>query len=150
MMKVVLRSNVDGLGKRGDIVDVADGHGRNYLIPKGLAMRATHGAEREAEVLRRVEAQRDAKSRGAAQEIANRLGALPMTIAARAGEEGRLFGSVGPTEIAGAAAQAGIEIDRRTVNLDDPIKEIGDHSVMVQLHPDVTVAVAVTVIATDD
>lgn len=146
-MKVVLRNAVDGVGKRGDIVDVADGYGRNYLIPKGLAMRATPGVEREAEAMRRVEAQRDAKSRAAAQDLANRLGSVPMVIAARSSDEGKLFGSVGVTEIVGAAAHAGVEIDRRTVQLDEPIKDLGDHSVTIILHPEVTMAISVSVIA---
>lgn len=149
-MKIVLRSNVDGLGKRGDILDVADGYSRNYLIPKGLAMRATRGAEVQAEAMRRVEEQRDAKSRDAANALAQRLGATPMTIAARASEEGKLFGSVGATEIVDAAGAAGIEIERRVVQLDEPIKEVGDHSVTLELHPDVKMAISVTVIAAED
>lgn len=146
-MKVVLRENVEGLGKRGEIIDVADGHGRNYLIPKGLAMRASAGAEREAEAMRRAEQVRDTKDREAAQALANRLGATPLTIAARASEEGRLFGSVTATEIAAAAAHGGVEIDRRSIELDEPIKDVGDHSVTVVLHPDVSLAISVSVIA---
>lgn len=149
-MRVVLRNNVDGVGKRGEIVDVADGYGRNYLIPQGLAMRATVGAEREAEAMRRVEALRDEKSRAAAQELANRLGTVPMVIAARAHDGGKLFGSVGVSEIVGAAAHAGVEIDRRTVQLDEPIREVGDHSVMIVLHADVTMAINVSVIEDED
>jgi len=146
-MKIVLRSNVDGLGKRGEILDVSDGYSRNYLIPKGLAMRATAGAEREALAMRRVEEQRDAKGREAANALASRLGVTPMTIAARASEEGRLFGSVGANEIVGAAAHAGIELDRHAVMLDEPLKELGDHSVTLQLHPDVKMAISVSVVA---
>jgi len=149
-MKIVLRSNVDGLGKRGDILDVADGYSRNYLIPKGLAMRATRGAEVQAEAMRRVEEQRDAKSREAANALAQRLGATPMTIAARASEEGKLFGSVGASEIVDAAGAAGIEIERRVVQLDEPIKEVGDHSVTLELHPDVKMAISLAVIAAED
>jgi large subunit ribosomal protein L9 len=146
-MKVVLRTTVDGLGKRGDVVDVADGHGRNYLIPQGLAMRATEGAEREAEAMRRVEQQRDLKNREAAQALANRLGTTPLTIAARASGEGRLFGSVSANDIVGAAAHAGIEIERKWVDLEEPIKEIGDHSVTIVLHPDVSLAISVAVVS---
>ena len=148
-MKIVLRSNVDGLGKRGEIVEVADGYSRNYLIPQGLAMRATAGAEREAEAMRRVEEQRDAKSRDAANALAQRIGATPMTIAARASDEGRLFGSVGVSEIVGAAEHAGIELDRRAVLMDEPIKEVGDHSVTLELHPDVKMAISVSVVAAE-
>lgn len=149
-MKIILRSNVDGLGKRGEILDVADGYSRNYLIPKGLAMRASEGAEREAQAMRRVEEQRDAKSRDAANALAQRIGATPMTIAARASEEGKLFGSVGITEIVGAAEHAGIELDRRAVELDEPIKELGDHSVTLNLHPDVKMAISLSVIADEE
>lgn len=148
-MKVVLRDNVDGVGKRGDIVDVSDGYGRNFLIPKGLAMRATSGTEREAEAMRRVEAQRDEKSRAEAQELATRIGGIPMVIAARASDEGKLFGSVSATEIVDAAAHNGVEIDRRVIRLDEPIKELGDHSVTLELHPEVTMAISVSVIAAD-
>jgi len=140
-MKVVLRNNVDGVGKRGDIVDVSDGYGRNFLIPKGLAMRATSGTAREAEAMRRVEAQRDEQSRTAAQELATRIGGIPMVIAARASEEGKLFGD--------AMAHNGVEIDRRVVQLDEPIKDVGDHSVTLVLHPEVTMAISVSVIAED-
>jgi len=146
-MKIVLRSNVEGLGQRGDIVDVADGYSRNYLIPQGLAMRASAGAEREAQAMRRVEEQRNAKSRDAANELAQRLGTTPMTIAARASDEGKLFGSVGVTEIVAAAAHAGIELDRKVVELDEPIKEVGDHSVTLNLHADVKMAISLAVIA---
>lgn len=149
-MKVVLRSNVEGFGRRGDIVDVSDGYGRNYLIPKGLAMRATAGSEREAEAMRRVEAQRDAKNIEAAQALASKIGALPLTIAARTADEGRLFGSVGVSEILGACSAAGVELDRSSIQLDEPIKEIGDHSVTVSLHPEVQVALAVSVVAVED
>lgn len=149
-MKIILRSNVDGLGKRGEILDVADGYSRNYLIPKGLAMRASEGAEREAQAMRRVEEQRDAKSREAANALAQRIGATPMTIAARASEEGKLFGSVGISEIVGAAEHAGIELERRAVELDEPIKELGDHSVTLNLHPDVKMAISVSVIPDEE
>jgi len=149
-MKIVLRSNVDGLGSRGEVVDVADGYSRNYLIPKGLAMRATPGAEAEAQAMRRVEDLRNEQSRDAANALAQRIGATPMVIAARASEEGRLFGSVSATEIIGAAAHAGIEIDRRVVQLDEPIKELGDHSVTLVLHPEVNMAISVSVIADEE
>lgn len=149
-MKIILRDNVDGLGRRGEIVEVADGYSRNYLIPQGLAMRATAGAEREAAAMRRVEEERDAKLRDAASALAQRIGATPMVIAARASEEGRLFGSVGVSEIVATIAHAGIEIDRKVVQLDEPIKEVGDHSVTLELHPDVKMAIALAVIAAED
>lgn len=146
-MKIVLRDNVDGLGKRGEVLDVSDGYSRNYLIPAGLAMRATPGAEAEAIAMRRVEDQRNAQSRDAANALAQRIGATPMVIAARASDEGRLFGSVGATEIIAAAAHAGLELDRRVVAMDEPIKELGDHSVTLELHPEVKMAISVSVIS---
>ncbi len=149
-MKLVLRSAVEGLGKRGDIVDVSDGHGRNYLIPQGLAMRATEGVRREAEAMRRAADLRDAKDRGVAEAIAAKLGSTPLTIAARASDEGRLFGSVGISEIVAAIEHGGNEIERRWIELDEPIKELGDHSVTIRPHPDVAVAVPVAVIADAD
>lgn len=149
-MKVVLRSNVEGFGNRGDVVEVADGYGRNYLIPKGLAMRANAGSEAEASAMRRVEAQREAKTIEAAQELAAKIGALPLTIAARTADEGRLFGSVGVTEILGAAAAAGVELERSSIKLDEAIKETGEHSVTVELHPEVQVALALSVVAVED
>lgn len=146
-MKVILRETVGTLGKRGDIVEVADGYGRNYLIPLGKATRATPGAEREAEGMRRAQALRDAQEIEGAEAIAARLGSTPMTIASRASEEGRLFGSVAVSEIVEAASANGVKIERRAVLLDEPIKEVGDHSVTIKLHPEVSVAVIVHVVA---
>ena len=93
-MRVVLRADVDGVGKKGDIMDVADGFARNFLIPKGLGLRATTGTERQASAMRRTRELRDAQERGAAEEIATRVVNSPVTIAAKAGDGGRLFGSV--------------------------------------------------------
>lgn len=145
-MKVVLRNTVDGLGKRGDIVDVSDGYGRNFLIPQGHAMRAAPGVEAEAEAMRRAEGIRTAKSIASAQEIAARIGSTPLTIAARASAEGKLFGSVGAADIVGAFGQLGIEVERRWVELDDPIKELGMASVTIRPHTEVAAAVSVTII----
>lgn len=149
-MRVVLRSAVDGVGKRGEIVDVSDGYGRNFLIPKGLAMRATAGVERDAEGMRRAEGVREANDLAAAQQLATQLGSTPLTIAARASEEGRLFGSVTANDIVGAAAMLGIELDRRWVQLEEPIKDLGLVSVDIRSHPDVAAMVNVTVIADVD
>jgi len=146
-MKVILRSDVDGLGRKGEILDVADGYFRNFLAPKGLALKATAGAEHQAEAMRRTAALRDAASKADAEEIATTLVPKTITIAAKAGDGGRLFGSVGAAEIVDAVdAQAGITIDRRSLDLDTPIKDLGEHTVMCTLHPEVAFPVSVSVI----
>jgi large subunit ribosomal protein L9 len=147
-MKLLLRSDVDGLGKKGDMVEVADGYARNYLVPKGFALPATAGVEAQAEAMRRTRQIKDSADREAAEEIAARLVAFPVTIAAKSGDEGRLFGSVTTTEIATAVAeQAGIELDRRALSLAEPIKSVGTHSVQVKLHADVEFPVTVEVVS---
>jgi large subunit ribosomal protein L9 len=147
-MKLLLRADVDGLGKKGDMVDVADGYARNYLVPKGYALAATPGAEAQAEAMRRTRQIKDSADREAAEEIAARLVALPVTIAAKSGDEGRLFGSVTTAEIATAVAeQAGVELDRKVLSLAEPIKSVGTHSVQVKLHADVEFPVTVEVVA---
>ena len=147
-MKVVLRADVDQVGKRGDVVDVRDGYARNYLVPKGLAFRATPGVQAQAEAMRRSRDLRDAQDRGAAEEVAKRLVPTVITVAARAGAEGKLFGSVTTTDVAEAvAAQTGIEIDRRKLSLDEPIKSVGTHLVPAKLHADVEFPITVDVVA---
>lgn len=147
-MKVVLRSDLDQVGKKGDIVDVADGYARNFLVPKGLAFPASDGVEAQAAAMRRSRDLRDATDRSAAEEVAKTLVPRVVTISARAGAEGKLFGSVTTTEIAEAvAAQTGIEIDRRKLHLDEPIKTIGQHLVPAKLHADVEFPITVEVVA---
>jgi large subunit ribosomal protein L9 len=147
-MKVVLRSDVDQVGKKGDIVDVADGFARNFLVPKGLAFRATAGAEKQAGAMRRSRDLRDAQDRGAAEEVAKALVPRVITIEARAGTEGRLFGSVTTHDVAEAVvAQTGIELDRRKLHLDEPIKSLGTHLVPAKLHSSVEFPITVEVVA---
>ena len=147
-MKLVLRSDVDGVGKRGDIVDVADGYARNYLVPKGLAMKATKGVVAQAESMRRAREVKETRDREAAQAVAAQLGSKALEVKARAGEGGKLFGSVTAADIADAIqAQTGIEVDRRKVDLAEPIRELGDADVTVKLHTDVAVGVVVHVVA---
>ena len=147
-MQVLLRSDVEGLGKKGDIVDVAAGHARNYLVPKGLAIKAVGATENQAEAMRRARDIRDAAERAAAEEIATGLVAKVVTIAARAADEGRLFGSVTTADVAAAVQeQTGVELDRHQLRLDAPIKELGTHSVQAQLHSDVVFAVTVEVVS---
>ncbi len=147
-MKVVLRADVTQVGKKGDIIDVADGYGRNYLLPKGLAFPATDGVEAQATAMRRNRDVRDASERAAAQEVASRLVPKVVTITARAGAEGKLFGSVTAHEIADAVvAQTGIELDRRQLHLAEPIKALGTHLVPAKLHAEVEFPITVEVVA---
>jgi large subunit ribosomal protein L9 len=147
-MKVVLRADLEQIGKKGDIVDVADGYARNYLVPKGLAFKATPGVEAQATAMRRGRDVRDASDRAAAEEVAKSLVAKVVTIPARAGAEGKLFGSVTTTEVAEAvAAQTGIEIDRRKLHLDEPIRTLGQHLVPAKLHADVEFPITVDIVA---
>jgi len=147
-MKVVLRADVEQVGKKGDIVEVADGHARNFLVPKGLAFVATPGVAAQAEAMRRGRDLRDAQERQAAEAIAQKLVPAVITIPHRAGAEGKLFGSVTTTEIAEAIeAQTGVEIDKRKLHLDEPIKTVGQHLVPAKLHADVEFPVTVEVVA---
>ncbi len=147
-MKLVLRTDVAQVGKKGDIIDVSDGYARNYLVPKGLAFPATQGVEAQATAMRRNRDVRDATDRAAAQEVATALVPKVVTIAARAGAEGKLFGSVTTTEIADAvSAQTGVEIDRRQLHLDEPIKTLGTHLVPAKLHAEVEFPITVEVVA---
>ncbi|GJM38635.1 MAG: 50S ribosomal protein L9 [Acidimicrobiales bacterium] len=146
-MKVILRQDVDGLGRKGDICDVADGHFRNLLNPRGLAMKATKGAEVQAEAMRRAASIKNAASRADAEEVATMLVPSVITIAAKAGDGGRLFGSVGAGEIVEAVeAQTGAVVDRRTLNLEHPLKDLGQAMVMCKLHPEVEFPITVEVI----
>ena len=145
-MKVILRSDVAGLGKRGDICDVKDGHARNYLLPRSLAMVATPGAVDQAASMRRGRDLRDAQDRDAAQEIAKALVARTITIPVKAGTEGRLYGSVTTSDIAEAVeAQAGIVIERRKLHA-DPIKSLGTHTVVAKLHGAVEFPITIEVV----
>lgn len=147
-MKVILRSDISGLGKRGDIVDVADGHGRNFLLPRGLAISASEGAVAQAAAMRRRRDLRDAADREAAQTIASTLVAKTIDIKVKSGAEGRLYGSVTAADVASAVnSQTGIEIDRKKISVPDHIKTLGEHSVTVRLHHDVQFAINVNVVS---
>jgi large subunit ribosomal protein L9 len=147
-VKLVLRTDVEQVGKKGDIVDVSDGYGRNFLLPRGLAFLASSGVEAQAAKMRASRDQRDATDRAAAQEVASSLVPKVVTITARAGAEGKLFGSVTTTEIADAvAAQTGVAIDRRQLHLDEPIKSTGTHLVPAKLHAEVEFPITVEVVA---
>ena len=147
-MKIVLRADVEQVGKKGDIVDVSDGFGRNFLLPKGLAFLASAGVEQQATKMRASRDQRDASDRAAAQEIATSLVPKVVTITARAGAEGKLFGSVTSAEIVEAVeAQTGVALDRRQLHLEEPIKTTGTHLVPAKLHAEVEFPITVEVVA---
>ena len=147
-MRIILRSDVNDLGKRGDIIEVADGYARNYLVPKGIAIKASDGTQAQAKSMRRARDLRDAQDRSAAEEVATTLVSKVVTLTARAGGEGKLFGSVTATDIASAVeSQTGVAIDRRKLDLAEPVKTLGTHVVSVKLHSDVQFPITVEVVA---
>jgi len=145
-MKVILQKPVEKLGVPGDMVDVADGYARNYLMPRGLAVQASKGGVKHVESLKRAHATRVSQARAEAETEAERLTATPIRVKARVGEEGRLFGSVTAGEVAEEIErQTGIKIDRHDVHLDEPIRSIGVHEVRVHLFAEVDPVVSVEV-----
>jgi large subunit ribosomal protein L9 len=145
-VKVILQRTVERLGDPGDVAEVADGYARNYLIPRGLAVRAEKGAVRHAESLKRAHESRTQARKGEYEALAARLIQTPIVVTARVGEEGKLFGSVTAADIAEAlSAQAAVPIDRRDLHLDEPIRSIGTHEVTVHLHPEVDPVITVDV-----
>jgi large subunit ribosomal protein L9 len=145
-MKLILTHEVSGLGTPGDVVDVAAGYGRNYLIPRGFAMRWTRGAEKEIDLIKRARSVREIRSLDDAKSVAGQLGSLTVRLRRRAGQNGRLFGSVGPSDIADAVrAAGGPELDRRRIEVTDPIKTLGQHQVRVRLHPEVSATVDIDI-----
>jgi large subunit ribosomal protein L9 len=149
-MKVVLRTDVPDVGRKGDVVDVAPGFARNHLVPKGLAIKASPGALAQAEGMRRSRQLKDARDRDSAQEMAGRLNTGPLRISMRAGDDGRLFGSVTAADIAAAVQSASaVEPDRRRIQLDEPIKSVGVHEIVVRLHPEVEARLNVEVVSAE-
>lgn len=147
-MKVLLRKDITGVGRRGDIVSVSSGHARNFLLPRGLAIVATDGAVVQAMSMRRARDLREAADRESAQAIVAELAKRTIQIQAKAGSEGRLFGSVTATDIAHAVdAQAGISLDRKSIEISSPIRTVGDHSVTVELFAGITGTISLTVSA---
>ena len=138
-MKVIMTQEVSGLGAPGDIVEVKDGYGRNYLLPQGLAIGWTKGAERQVAVIQRARSAREIRDLGHANEVKAQLEGLKINLSVRSGEGGRLFGSVTPAEIVDAVkAAGGPALDRRRLELAGHIKAVGTHPVRVRLHPEVT------------
>ena len=146
-MKLILTQEVTGLGAPGDVVEVAGGYGRNYLVPRGLAMRWTRGAEKQIDLIKRARSARDIRSLDDAKLAAGRLSELTVRLQTRAGGTGRLFGSVGPADIANAVrAAGGPELDKRRIEVRNPIKTVGAHQVTVRLHPEVSATLDVEVV----
>ncbi len=145
-MKVLLTQDVENVGKRGEIVDVSPGYGRNYLIKRGLAKLATEGSIREAEHMRRAEEKRRKKQASDAQSLAEILSEISLHFKARAGETDKLYGSITSAQIAEAIAEkSGHEIDKRKIDLEEPIRELGVHNVNIKLMSEVTATVRVVV-----
>ncbi len=147
-MKLILTQEVTGLGTPGDVVEVKDGYGRNYLVPRGFAMRWTRGAERQVADLQRSRSTREIRDVGRAGEVRDELEKLTVRLPMRAGDGGRLFGSVTPSDIAAAVrAQGGPDVDKRRIEIGNPIKSLGQHRISVRLHPEVAAQVRVDVVA---
>jgi large subunit ribosomal protein L9 len=145
-MEVILREDVDKLGERGQIVKVASGYARNFLLPKKLAVAATEGNRKIVEQERQAHLRREAKAQGEAAELGRMMSGLTVAISQKAGEQDQLFGSVTAKDIAEALEKMNYTIDRRKIVLDEPIKTLGEHKVPLRLHRDVTVEITVNVV----
>jgi large subunit ribosomal protein L9 len=147
-MRVVLREDVTGLGKRGDLITVADGYGRNFLLPKGKAIVASDGIVSQANSMRRARDVRDQKAKEAAEQLASKLVSTTITIRAKAGKEGKLFGSVTSHDLIDEVKRAlDVDLDRKAIHLSEPIKSTGNHQVPVRLHSEVEIRLNVEVTA---
>jgi len=147
-VKIVLRDDVENVGRKGDLIEVTDGFARNYLVPRGLAMKATKGVVRQADAMRRSREAREARDLESAQALADQLTGRRIALRARAGEGGRLFGSITSADVVDAVReQTGVELDRRKTQLAEPLKELGAVDVPVKLHPEVEVTLTVDVVA---
>jgi large subunit ribosomal protein L9 len=146
-MKLILTQEVDGLGAPGDVVEVKDGYGRNYLVPRGLGIRWSRGGEKTIESIKAARTARAVRDEDHAKDVKAKLEANPVMVKVRAGEGGRLFGAVTTTEIAEAiTAVSGEKVDRRTIVVVNPIKTLGAHEVSVKLHDEVSATVALNVV----
>ncbi|MEV7865367.1 50S ribosomal protein L9 [Streptomyces sp. NPDC088124] len=147
-MKIILTHEVSGLGAAGDVVDVKDGYARNYLVPRGFAIRWTKGGEKDVAQIRRARKIHEIATIEQANEIKARLEGVKVRLAVRSGDAGRLFGSVTPADLASAIKSAGgPEVDKRRIELGSPIKTLGSHQVSVRLHPEVAAKLGVEVVA---
>ena len=147
-MKLILNQDVAGLGAPGDVVEVKDGYGRNFLVPGGYAQRWTRGADKQIATIRRAREVREVRDLGHASEIQGQLGGLKVVLAARSGDGGRLFGSVTTSDIVNAVVSSGgPKLDRRLLTIASPIKSLGTHRVTVKVHPEVEATLTVDVVA---
>jgi large subunit ribosomal protein L9 len=146
-MKLILTQEVTGLGAPGDVVEVKDGYGRNYLVPRGIAIRWTRGGEKTVDSIKSARASRAVRDHDHAVEIKTKLESAPVNVKVRAGEGGRLFGAVTVAEIAGALTEAtGEQVDKRTIVVKNPIKSLGSHTVAVKLHDEVSATASINVV----
>jgi large subunit ribosomal protein L9 len=146
-MEVILREDIKTLGKAGDLVKVKPGYARNFLLPKGLAYEATAGNRKRIDAESKARVARHAEERAGAEAVAAKLAAAPLALSRKAGEGDRLFGSITAQDLADALSAQGITLDRRRIELEHPIKTVGQHTVPVRLHPDVHAELRVTVTA---
>ncbi len=146
-MKVILREDLSNLGKAGELVEVKPGYGRNYLLPRALAVPATSVNVRQMDHQKRVIAAQQAKERASATATAQRISQIAVTLKRKVGEQGKLFGSVSSRDVAEAMAAAGAPVDRHTIQLTEPIRDLGTYDVQVKLHADVQAQIKVTVAA---
>jgi large subunit ribosomal protein L9 len=146
-MKIILTKHVEDLGDKGDVVDVADGYARNYLVPKKFAVKASAGSLKQAESMRVAHVESARRSLEEAQALADSLAGTRVVVAARAGDAGNLFGSIGATDIAEAIVKfTGVDIDKKIIKIDEPIKEIGLHEIAIKPHADIEVYITLDVI----
>lgn len=146
-MKLILTQEVPGLGAPGDVVEVRDGYGRNYLVPRGFATAWTKGGEKQIAQIKRARDARGIRDLGHAEEVKKQLETLKVTLATRAGDGGRLFGSITPADVADAVkAAGGPVVDKRKLSIAQPIKTVGAHTVGLRLHPEVEASITVTVV----
>jgi large subunit ribosomal protein L9 len=147
MMEVILREDIKTLGRAGELVRVKPGYARNYLLPQGLAFEATEGNKKRIAAESKARAVRGQAEKTEAERVAAALGAVSLTLSGKAGEEGKLFGSITAQDVADALAREGHTVDRRRIELEHPIKTLGDHTVVVRVHPEVHAEVRVSVVA---
>jgi large subunit ribosomal protein L9 len=145
-MEIILREDIEKLGARGQVVKVASGYARNYLLPKRLAVPATDANKKIVEQERQAHLRREAKAKGEAEDLAKMMGGVTLTIAQKAGENDQLFGSVTAKDIAEALEKQNFTVDRRKIQLEEPIRQLGEHKVTVRLHREVPVEVTVQVV----
>jgi large subunit ribosomal protein L9 len=145
-MKVILRDDVKNVGRMGQVVNVADGYARNYLVPRGFAIEANTKNIKSLEHEKRIIGEKVKRIKNSAQDLAKKISTITLTIKANAGEEGKLFGSVTTMDIAELLKNEGIEIDKKKISLDEPIKRLGSYSVNVKIHPEISAQLAVEVV----